>query len=298
MPDALPLLFHPAPHPLKEPLCEALPATAGELSVRRFPDGESHLRIDTPVGGRRCIVLADLSRPDPKYLPLIFLAATLRELGAVSVGLLAPYLCYMRQDRRFVEGEALTSRLFAAELSRHFDWLVTVDPHLHRYHALEEIYSIPARVVQGAPAVVDWLKGRANLFLVGPDAESEQWVSRIADASGHPWIVGSKERRGDRDVSVTLPPLGELGGRDAVIIDDVVSSGHTVLECLKALRARDVANVDCACVHGIFADGIDAMLRREGLRRLASTNTIPHASNGMDVSSLLLPALREFLCKQ
>ena len=298
MPDALPLLFNPAPHPLVKPLCEQLPATGGGLSLRRFPDGESYLRIESPVRGRRCIVLADLSRPDAKYLPLIFLAATLRELHASSVGLLAPYLCYMCQDRRFAEGEALSSRLFATELCRHFDWLVTVDPHLHRYRSLEEIYTIPTRVVQGAAAVVDWLKGRENLFLVGPDAESGQWVSRIADASGHPWVVGSKVRRGDREVSVSLPPLDALRGRDAVIVDDVISSGHTVLECLKALRAQDVAKVDCACVHGIFADGIDAVLRQQGLRRLASTNTIPHASNSMDVSFLLLPALREFVFKQ
>src|SRR5690606_27816096 len=130
--------------PLFTPLCQALAAEAGVLHCRRFPDGESYLRIDSPVTGRDCVVLASLANPDARYLPLVFLAATLKELGAHTVGLVAPYLCYMRQDTRFREGEAVTSRLFARRLSEEVDWLVTVDPHLHRYRRLDEIYSIPA----------------------------------------------------------------------------------------------------------------------------------------------------------
>lgn len=290
-----PLLFALEEHALAALLCGKLPAERGHLQVRRFPDGESYLKIGSGVAGRHCQVLADLSHPDGKFLPLLFLCETLRELGAASVGLVAPYLSYMRQDRRFVEGEAVTSRIFAGLVSRDVDWLVTVDPHLHRYHSLDEIYSIPSRVVQGAPVLAVWLAGEKNVFLVGPDAESEQWVADIAARSGHPFIVGEKVRRGDRDVVITLPDLSAYRGMTAVIIDDVISSGHTVLECLTALRTAGITTVDCACVHGIFADGCDTRLLAGGLRRLVTSNTIAHASNSLDVSNLLAAAVRELL---
>jgi ribose-phosphate pyrophosphokinase len=295
MPWQQPLLFALKSHPLTQLLCEKLPAGRGRLQQRRFPDGETYLQVISEVKGRHCLVVADLSNPDDKYLPLVFLAETLRELGAVSVGLVAPYLCYMRQDRRFQDGEAITSRIFAQEISAHFSWLATVDPHLHRYHALDEIYSIPARVIKGAPAIAAWLRGKHDIFLVGPDEESEQWLTDIAAASGHPWMVGRKIRRGDRDVSITLPDLDHCKGRTAVIIDDVISSGHTILECLRVLRAGGIEQVECACIHGIFADGIDRVLQQEGLQVLASCNTVVHASNQLDVSDLLAEGIRSLI---
>ena len=290
-----PIIFSLEPHPLEQSLSEKLVADKGCLSWRRFPDGESFLRVDTDVKNRHCMILADLSHPDSKFLALLFLAETLKELGALSTGLLAPYLSYMRQDRRFVDGEAVTSRIFAAEVSAHFDWLVTVDPHLHRYHSLDEIYTIPNYVVQGAPVLADWLADEKNLILVGPDAESEQWVSEIASYSGHPYIVGAKQRRGDRDVVITLPELSSFRGREAVIIDDVISSGHTVLECLRVLNNNGFHEVSCVCVHGIFADNVDERLLESGMSRLVSCNTVVHSSNALDVSKLLVTPVNELI---
>lgn len=289
------LLFTLEPHPLQQKLCDQLGLEPGQLELRRFPDGESYIRITTPVNGAHCIVLADLSRPDSKYLAHVFLFETLRELGAKSVGLVAPYLCYMRQDRRFVDGEAVTSRLFARSLSSHIDWLVTVDPHLHRYQSLDEIYRIPTKVVQGAPALAGWLQGQDNVLLVGPDAESEQWVSSIAQASGHPYVIGAKQRLGDRRVEVTLPDISRYRGWKAVIIDDVISSGRTIGECVKALKAQGADTIVCAAVHGIFAEASDRYLLGTGLKALVTTNTIPHSTNEIDVSALLTSPIRDFL---
>lgn len=287
------LIFALEPHPLAGSLAQQLSFEQGKTSQRLFPDGESYLRIDTPVEGRHCIVLADLSHPNNKYLPLVFLVQTLREFGAASVGLVAPYLSYMRQDRRFVEGEAITSRIFARHLSAQIDWLVTVDPHLHRYRSLDEIYSIPNRVVAGAPLLADWLKGQTNVLLVGPDAESEQWVSEIAAHSGHAFVIGAKQRFGDRDLQVSLPDLRSYQQHTAVIIDDVIASGQTILKCIVALRAQGIERIKCAGVHGIFADGVDAQLLAAGLDELATTNTIVHPSNAMDICPLLLGPVRE-----
>lgn len=289
------IIFSLQPHPLAASLVEQLALEQGKTRQRSFPDGESYLRIETPVKDRHCMVLADLSHPNNKYLPLVFLVETLRELGAASVGLVAPYLSYMRQDRRFVEGEAITSRIFARQLSAQIDWLVTVDPHLHRYHSLDEIYSIPSRVVAGAPLLADWLKGQTKLLLVGPDAESEQWVAQIAAHSGHPFVIGAKQRFGDRDVQVTLPDLNAYHQYTAVIIDDVIASGQTLLKCIAALQAQGIKAIKCVAVHGIFSDGADRQLLAAGLDELVTTNTIAHSSNGIDIASLLVAPIQECL---
>ncbi|MDQ2075300.1 ribose-phosphate diphosphokinase [Marinimicrobium sp. ABcell2] len=292
-----PLLFTLEPHlPLLMPLARGLRADIGTLNRRRFPDGESYLKVDTPVSGRHCVLLANLVDPDSKFLPLVFVAATLKEMAAASVGLVAPYLSYMRQDTRFSDGEVVTSKIFARLVSVELDWLVTVDPHLHRYRSLEEIYSVPTHSVAGAPMLAQWLAQRnEELLLVGPDIESEQWVSAIAEQIQQPFIIGRKKRRGDRDVTVTLPDMRAHKHRTAVIIDDVVSSGHTLLKTLKALKNADVERIDCATVHGIFADGVDETLRREGVRELISSNSIPHPSNAVDLSPVLVGPIEQQL---
>jgi ribose-phosphate pyrophosphokinase len=293
-----PILFSLDNHPLFEGLFQVLNATLGECAHREFPDGESYLRIITPVKNQHCIIVANLVYPNEKFLPLIFLADTLKELGALSVGLVTPYLSYMRQDIRFLEGEAVTSKIFAKALCQHIDWLVTVDPHLHRYHSLNEIYSIPTRVVQGAPLLADWLKQQKNILLIGPDEESEQWVSSIAKVSEHPYVIGHKDRKGDRNVEVTLPDLTAFIGYTAVIIDDVVSSGQTLLKCIEALKLQGITQVNCAAVHGIFADNSDEKLMAKGVVQLITTNSIPHNSNVVDLSSVLKAPIEECLALQ
>lgn len=289
------IIFTVENHPLFQPLCEALHAIAGEIESRQFPDGESYLRIKTPVSGQHCVILCNFVYPDAKFLPFAFLAETLRELGAASVGLVTPYLGYMRQDIRFKDGEVVTSRIFASAVSHYVDWLVTVDPHLHRYHSLDEIYTVPSRVVQGAPLLAQWLKQKDKLLLVGPDAESEQWVSSIAAVSGHPFVVGSKLRKGDRNVEISLPDLTPFAGYHAVIIDDVISSGQTLLKCIAALKDQGIKQLSCAAVHGIFADGSDKALLAAGLGQLITTNSIAHNSNMVDLGDALAEAVRECL---
>lgn len=286
------VIFAPTQHPMLYSLSQYLEAKAGEIENRRFPDGESYLKVDTEVKDKQCIILMDLTDPDKKYLPLIFLANTLRELGAESVGLVAPYLCYMRQDKRFIEGEAITSKIFAHAISQHVDWMVTVDPHLHRYESLSEIYHIPTQVVRAAPAVANWLKNETDIVLVGPDSESEQWVSRIAAYSGHPYVIGEKVRSGDRQVHIEFNNLDEYEGKKAFVIDDVISSGHTILECVNELKNRGIKDIGCITVHGIFADEADSMLVLCGLNGLVSCNTVPHTSNIIDVSELVADAVK------
>lgn len=271
-------------------------ATRGELDTRRFPDGEAYLRVATPCAGADVILCAGLQPPDEATLWTLLTAATLRDLGAARVLLVAPYLPYMRQDSRFRDGEGVTSRYYAALLSAHFDGLVTVDPHLHRYAALAELYTIPAVCVHAAPAIGAWVRENvAEPVLIGPDSESRQWVEAVAAVAGAPFIVLEKVRRGDRDVSVSEPDLLAHDGRQPVILDDIISSGRTMAEAVARVNGHGGPQPVCIAIHPVFADGAVADLRAAGAGRVVSCNTIAHATNAIDVSSLIGAACRGFL---
>jgi ribose-phosphate pyrophosphokinase len=292
-----PLLFDLGAHPgLGARLRASLDAELGRHEQRTFPDGECYLRLDTRVEGRHVILLDTLDRPDAKTLPLLFAASTCRELGALSVGLAAPYLAYMRQDIRFRPGEAVTSRCYAAMLSAELDWLVTVDPHLHRYDSLDEIYTIPTRSVAAAPALIEWLRREVpRPVLIGPDEESSQWVSQVAAGVAAPWLILEKVRSGDRQVEVSVPQLADHAGRTAVLLDDIVSTGGTMVAALAHLREQGFADSVCLAVHGIFAGDAEAALRAAGAGRIVSCNTVVHASNEICVATELAAGVRALM---
>lgn len=267
----------------------------GALESRRFPDGEAYVRVATPCAGADVILCAGLHPPDQQSLRALLVAATLRDLGAARILLVAPYLPYMRQDSRFRDGEGVTSRYYAALVGAHFDGLVTVDPHLHRYASLSEVYSIPAVCVHAAPAIGAWIRDQVDdPLLIGPDAESRQWVEAAAAVADAPFIVLEKVRRGDRDVSVSAPDLVGHDGRQPVLLDDIISSGRTMAEAVTRVNGGGGRAPVCIAIHPVFADGAVADLRAAGAGRVVSCNTIRHETNAIDVAPLIAAACRDF----
>jgi ribose-phosphate pyrophosphokinase len=276
----------------------AWPADAGALALRRFPDGETLVRLDTPPRGRDVALACTLHEPDAKILPLLFAAAAAREQGARSVGLVAPYLAYLRQDLSFHAGEARSAAYFAQLLSAQFDWLVTVDPHLHRVHALGEIFPIPSAVVPAAPLLARWIGATVHEpLLIGPDEESAQWVRAVAQDAHAPWQVLRKVRRGDREVETGMPDDRSLAGRTPVLVDDIISSGATLIDLVRKLRGRGGPAPVCVAVHAVFANFAYWGLLEAGAGRIVTTNTIEHDSNAIDVSAAVAEACRS-LCER
>jgi ribose-phosphate pyrophosphokinase len=289
------LLPLPGAPGLAEPVARRLASSGtsalGRLEHRRFPDGESYLKLPD-VSGAIAVVAGDLCQPNGKVLDALFLARTARDLGARAVLLLAPYLPYMRQDARFQPGEAVTSSVFAGLVNDAFDGLLTVDPHLHRHESLADIYRIPTNAVSSASLLAEWVRAEApRAVLVGPDAESEQWVARVANEAGAAFGIMRKVRRGDYDVHLALPDGLALAGRSVLLLDDIASTGRTLIEAVGHVCRAGATRVDCLVIHPVFAGPALASLRAAGADRVVSTNTIPHETNAIDVSPLLARAL-------
>lgn len=273
-------------------LAAELGCPAATIDCHRFPDGESRIVLPSspPAHVAFC---ASLDDPDAKLVALMLAARTARELGASVLTLVAPYLCYMRQDQAFRPGEAVSQRIVGRFLADLFDAVVTVDPHLHRVATLAE--AVPARravALSAARPIGRLLKGHGlRPLLVGPDEESAQWVSEVAAEAGLEHTVCTKQRSGDRLVEVRLPDL-DVRGREVMLVDDVASTGRTLIAAARQLLAAGAAAVDVAVTHALFVgDALDS-LRATGVRRVWSSDSITHPTNAIRLAPLIANALR------
>jgi ribose-phosphate pyrophosphokinase len=224
------------------------------------------------------------------------LAATARDLGARRIGVVAPYLPYMRQDARLRPGEGVTSRYVGRWISGLLDWLVTIDPHLHRHTSLADVYEVPATAVTAAPAIATWLRAQvAKPVLIGPDAESAQWVRAVATLADAPCIVLDKRRRGDREVDICVPDVQRWRDHTPVLVDDIISTAQTMSETIGHLRRAGLRPAVCVGVHAIFADDAEATLRRAGAATVVTCDTIAHPTNAITTLDLLVDGVRRHL---
>jgi len=272
-----------------------LAETAGlgyaDIDIHAFPDGESRVRLP-PELPAQVILCRSLDQPNRKLVELELAAATALQLGAQRLTLVAPYLCYMRQDTAFHPGEAVSQRVVGELLARRFDTLITVDPHLHRTCQLQAAVPVGRAVaLSAAPALAAYLGQRSdNPLLLGPDQESAQWVSAIAAAAHLDYGVASKQRRGDREVRIRLPELA-VAGRHIVLVDDMVSTGHTLSEAARQLATCQPASISVLVTHALFVDDALVRLQAAGVGDVCSTDSVLHPSNRVCLDRLLAQAL-------
>ncbi len=266
------------------------------LTVHRFPDGEQLVTLEGPLSGKSILIVCSLNRPDAKLLPLIFAADTARDLGARHVILVAPYLCYLRQDARFHGGESVSASSFGRLLSASFDGLVAVEPHLHRLPSLSVVYSIPVRAPHSSTATAAWIAANiANPLIVGPDDESAAWVGQIAGRIGAPSVVARKTRHGDARVSLDLHVPEAYAQCRPVVVDDILASGQTMLAAVGALVKAGFGSPVCIAVHGLFDDvDVDTFIAA-GASAVVTCNTVPHVTNAIDVTPVVSDAVRDLL---
>ena len=273
-------------------LAKSLGIPFSEVAVHRFPDGESLVRVDTPPSA--AILFRSLDDPNAKLVELLLAASALRENGAAKVVLVAPYLCYMRQDVAFMPGQAISQRVIGKLLADHLDGVLTVDPHLHRIHALSDVMpGTEAVSITAGPALSAALAGTGNPVLVGPDEESRQWVEAIAAPLGCEVLVGTKQRSGDRQVEIAIESIEKVAGRPAVLVDDVIASGVTLAVAARLLQAAGAASIEAVATH-CLADSHDlAALHDAGISRIRATDSVPGPVADISLAALLAEEIRK-----
>ena len=263
------------------------------LSLHRFPDGEILVTGPERVG-RTAILYCSLFQPNEKLVALMFAADTLRRAGAVRIVLVAPYLSYMRQDTAFEPGQAVSQQAMGKYIAGLFDRVLTVDAHLHRTPDIAKVFPrAEAENLVAAEVIADYAMRNgfgADTLVVGPDRESRQWVERVAQQLGGTAIVGDKTRYSDRKVDIVFPDE-EVSGRRVLLVDDIVSSGGTILKAVQELKSMGVAHITLAVTHALFPEDIGRALRSAGIDRIWATDSVLHEASCIELAPTLAKSL-------
>jgi len=275
-------------------IAKALKAKFSPLTIASFPDGDLYLRYNTELKNQEVVIVQSFQpHPDMSLFDVIFAAETARDLGAKSVTLVAPYLAYMRQDKRFHPGEGISSKIMAKLLNHAVDRLITIDPHIHRYKSLKDIFTIPATKLTANHLIADYIKRHFhNEVIIGPDWESFQWAEDIAKRIKVHATVLKKTRFSSRHVEVKMVHPIEIKGKNVVIVDDIISTGHTIAEAAKAAKKMGAKNITAIGVHGLLVENAADKLKKAGVDKVITTNCIESKTNKIDVTSVLIEALR------
>ncbi|MGZ5871885.1 MAG: ribose-phosphate pyrophosphokinase [Bradyrhizobium sp.] len=265
-----------------------------EIALHRFPDGE--LRVTVGPAAATTIIYASLDQPNDKLVAILFAAEALRRAGAKRLVLLAPYLCYMRQDAAFREGEAISQKAIGRLIAGTVDRIVTVDAHLHRTPDIGTVFpGIEAENLSAMPAIANTLRMAGinpATIVVGPDAESRPLVSDLARRLALAHTVAQKIRHGDRSVEIAFADPASVAGRPALLVDDIVSSGGTLIACAKALTAAGATPIDAIITHALFPQEMATRFADAGIRAIRSTSSVPHPTNAIPLDDILAAALR------
>jgi ribose-phosphate pyrophosphokinase len=277
-----------------EGLAARLSIGCERVSVRCFPDGESLVRVGETAS--TALVYCSLDRPDAKLVRLLLAASALRDGGANRVALIAPYLGYMRQDRAFHHGEAVSQRVIGGLIASAFDALVTVDPHLHRTFSLEAVVpGIAAVNVSAAATIAQAIAPRIvpGTILVGPDGESRPWVEAVAAPLGLDVMIGEKVRHGDRKVELAFSNISRVAGLPVMLVDDLISSGSTLIACADQLRMAGAAAVAAVATHCLASEADLAALAASGIAPVLATDTVPGPVAAISMATTLAGAIRQ-----
>ncbi|MEM4657793.1 MAG: ribose-phosphate diphosphokinase [Candidatus Methanosuratincola sp.] len=266
-----------------------------ETARRFFPDGEQYVQISGDLSGEDVVLIHSFAlSPDTLLVEYLLLVDAIKSGGCRSLTAVIPYFAYLRQDSRFKPGEPLSAKVFASlvEFPR-VDRIITIDAHLHRFRTLSELFHTPSLNLSAMPLLADYYQknfGNNNIVVVGPDAESEQWAKVVAERLSSPYIIMEKVRLGDREVSVR--GNASVKDKNVVLVDDIISTGMTLVKVIRMLLAEGANRVDALVTHALLVEDSYQKLKGAGLGNLISTDTVPGQHSKVSVAPLISRAIK------
>jgi ribose-phosphate pyrophosphokinase len=269
-------------------------AETGSCTLTRFPNRELIARLATPVAGRRCVVIGSVAPPESQLARLTLLVHTLRRAGAASVTALMPYLAYARQDEA-AAGESLGLAWVGGLLrAAGVQDVVTVDVHSA---AAADVLGLPVRSLSPAAVIASRLPSewRDAATFVAPDKGARERCAALAAAAGRPRAVAHLVKRRDARGVTHLGLHGVVGER-ALIVDDILDTGGTVVSCCRMLRAKGARRIALAVTHGLFTGSAARAVEGEGVEELWVTDSlrgprVPRSAHVVALGPLLAPVV-------
>ncbi len=264
--------------PLAEKLANHLNLQLSPIEIFVFPDGERRIRIETSVIEEDTVLVQPTASPvDQNYMELFFIADGLKRSGAKSITVVIPYLGYQRQDHVFRDGEAVSLEVIVNALqSVKIDKVIAFDFHTVK---TPEIFSIPVTHLSALPLFAKSIReiGIENSVLVSPDMGGLRRIKIISEILGNiPWIATVK----DRDLATGAIEIKNIEGelpantKRAFIVDDMASSGGTLIESAKLLNKNGVDEVYAFVTHAIFSENAPKLLEESSIKKVFVTDTV------------------------
>lgn len=274
-------------------LAELVGARYCDVEVSQFPDGELYVRVPVDVEGEDVVYVNSLAgRPNELLVETILTLDTIADLGAGSVHAVLTYIPYARQDSRFKPGEAVSALVVGKLLrSLRVSSIYTFDLHLHRIQDPRQVFGESFRnltAIRDLARYVASTYGVRNPVVVGPDEEAEQWAKMAAEElGGVGYTVMEKRRLSATEVVVEPRDVELVRGKDVLLVDDIISTGGTVVEAVRALRRSGAREVYVAVTHAVLAGRAYGRLVQLGLRGLVASDTVPSPISRVHVAPIL-----------
>ena len=271
-------------------IAKDLPASVVDVAFERhpggFPDGERYVRLLASVAGDHT-VLVQTTHPDSMIVEFLLLADAIRDAGARRITAVVPYFGYGRQDKRFLEGEAISAKTIAKHIAVDCDELLTMaipaNPEIVR------TFPLPTKEVSGMPAIGRYLKGAKIDAVLAPDQGALRLAEEASTIAGVPFDSLVKKRIDSYTVEIGAKALA-VKGKSVGIVDDVISTGGTIAMAAKELRAQGAKRVIAACVHGLFVDKAEENLK--ACDDVIATDTIQSKFTKVSVAPEFAAAIR------
>lgn len=261
-------------YPLASAVAAELGIVPGPCIVEYYPDGEIHLDIRQEVHGHDVYLIQSTSPPVADHLlQLLLLADACLRAGAARITAVIPYFGYARQDRRARGREPVGARLLADLLSTRVQRIVTVDLH---NPAIEGFFNIPVEHLSAIPLLAEALLtgGSADQVIVAPDLGAAKSAQRYAELLDLPVAYVHKVRHSGKKVSVQSV-IGEVEGRSPILVDDMISTGGTMVEAIRALLEKGCRrNITLSVSHAVLVEHALEKLREFPVHRILVTDSI------------------------
>lgn len=234
---------------LSKELATSLRAKLAKVEIKRFPDDECYVRIDADLSDED-VFLVQTSWPDKNIVELLLLQDAIKEFEVSSLTTVVPYFGYARQDKQFKQGEPISARAVARAIQLNTDEFITVD--VHASSVIDWFDNISAHNVAAYPQIGRHLKGKGIELILSPDEGRAENAKRVADVVNCESDYLVKERI-DGDMVKVSPKKLDVKGKKVAIVDDIISTGGTIVKAAEHLKRQGAAKIFAVCTHGVFA---------------------------------------------